>query len=114
MPRSYLVYIYKHRSRSHKPDLEKLQPGDLLLAPAFVNQMGWTKGFFKIVGHEAIRDEDLVPTACFQDLLKGGYRDAKGGRSHERSEPCGIWAMGNHRTLGDEISRALGLASATE
>jgi Immunity protein 26 len=112
MAGSYLIYVYKHRSTKARPDLGRLKPDALLIPPVFVNHRGWTKGYFKVVGHEPIRDEDLVPTACFQDRLKGCYRNPTGTRIQERAEPCGIWATGNHRTLDNDISHALGLEPA--
>ena len=111
MPGAYLVYVYRHRSKTPEPDLAKLRPDDLLLAPRFINQLGWTKGYFLPVACGAIEEGDRLPQHCFRSW-SGDFLDENGRKVPGPSGPCGFWGLGNHRTLDNEISEALGIPLA--
>lgn len=114
MPGAYLIYVYRHRAAEAAVSSSDLKPGDLLIPPAFVNQLGWTKGYFLPIGSAVVRPEDRLPHPCFFDGLRGTYVDASGQPIEHRSEPCGDWGLGNHRSLDVKISDALGITQAPD
>jgi hypothetical protein len=113
MPGAYLVYVYRHRSIRPKPEIAELGPQNLLIPPVFINQLGWTKGYFLPVGSQPIRPPDRLPRHCFRRWT-GECLDDTGQPLPAPTEPCGEWALGNHRTLDDQISQALGIPPAPE
>ncbi len=111
MPGSYLVYVYRSRSFTPEPDDSTTRPDNLLIPPVYINQLGWTKGYFLPVGSADVDAEDMLPQHCFRDS-RGRFLDEAGNVHAYAVEPCGEWGMGNHRTLDDQISRALALPPA--
>lgn len=111
MPGAYLIYVYAHRSAEPSLDLDALVPSNLLFAPAFVNQLGWTKGYFLPVGSMPVSVEDRLPRHCFR-RHNGTFLDEQGNLLDAPVEPCGNWGLGNHRSLDDRISEALGIPPA--
>lgn len=111
MPGSFLVYIYRHRSPEPAPNHDELRRDCLLIAPAFVNQLGFTKGYLNVVDNRPVENADLLPNHCFR-RWNGDYLDERGRPLKARTEPCGEWGLGNYRTLDDQLSDALGIPRA--
>jgi hypothetical protein len=109
-----LVYIYRFSSRDPRR-VSTLLPTELLIAPALVNQKPWTLGYFQKIEHRPLlADVDVLPGHCFVDS-RGKHHDELGReQSHRRDVPCGVWGVGNHRTVDDDVSRALGIPLASE
>lgn len=112
MPGAYVVYVYAYRADRPEPDLPSLGPDNLLIPPVFLNQLGWTKGYFLPVGSAPVQTRDRLRRHCFWDVLRSQHRDETGPVDHR--EPCGEWGLGNHRTLDDLVSDALGISRAPE
>lgn len=113
MPGAYLVYVYRYRAKSPEPEVTELRPENLLVPPVYINQLGWTKGYFLPIRSEQVRPQDRLPRHCFRRST-GEYFDEAKRRLPAPIEPCGEWGLGNHRTLDDQISAALGIPSAPE
>lgn len=113
MPGCYLVYIYVSKRSTPEPDLDELTPSNLLLPPVFINQRGWTKGYFVSVANAPVGPSDRLHQHCFA-RHDGTLLDESGTRLDSRTEPCGEWGMGNHRTLDDAMSDALGVTRAPD
>lgn len=100
-----------------RPELDTLTPDNLLVPPVSGNQLGWTKGYFISVtngpvltvnGKEIASSNTASPGSTARSLTRAG-RFSMG-----RTEPCVEWGLGNHRTLDDAVSDALGLPRAPD
>ncbi|MGI8685529.1 MAG: immunity 26/phosphotriesterase HocA family protein [Acidimicrobiales bacterium] len=113
MPGAYLVYVYRDEHRDPEPDQGRLTPENLLVPPAFINQLGWTKGYFISVANRPVLPHDRLRQHCFA-RFNGTFLDENGSLLDGPSEPCGEWGLGNHRTLDDAVSDALGVPRAPD
>ena len=111
MPTSNLVYVYRVFSDTKSVPLEELTTANLLIPPKFVNRKLWTLGYAETVAHAPVHTEDRLAQHSFLNIGVG-YVDEFGRPLSSKIEPCGVWAMGNHRTLDDEISQALSIPLA--
>lgn len=109
MPGAYLIYIYNERSVSQEPDLAKLTPDRLLLAPVFINQMPWTKGYFATVAQGDLKPSDRLEQHCFWRASQGIFVDENRTPLPREVHPCGEWGLASYRLLDDLISDALGM-----
>ncbi len=102
-----LIYVYRVFSadRLQIPPLEK---GNLLIAPAIVNRLPWSRGYFETVEHRPLQTEDILPVHCFHSA-NDSYYDADGKELSGRTEPCGLAGMHSYRTIDILVSQALGI-----
>ena len=107
-----LLYVYQDTSTSES-ELPALSKERLLIAPQLLNQKPWTLGYLKRVGHEILGEDDVLSKHRFRDV-SGRLRDEKGTEVGDPAEPCGQFGVGNHRTLDDAISEALGIELALD
>jgi len=114
MPGSNLVYIYSERGPSAtEPDIDRLTPDRLLMAPLFINRLPWSRGYFLTVANRPIAPGDLLPQHCFR-RFNGTYLDEQGRTLEGPVEPCGEWGLASFRMVDDGISEALGLPFAPD
>lgn len=114
MPSAYLIYIYDSRSETATPDFAELRPDRLLIAPTFINQMPWSKGYFQNIAHEAIHSADLLPQHCFWNIARRRYVDENQTPLAGETQPCGVWGLASYLLVDDLISDALGIPRAPE
>lgn len=106
-----VVYVYRVRSqRKEIPDRAELRPANLLIPPKIVNTLGWSRGYFETVANIPLDAEDTPAQLCFFRPSRGHYVDHLGRPLPSLVEPAGIFAVGNYRTLDDEVSEALGIS----
>lgn len=108
-----LVYIYNATS-DDKANIPRLSKFDLLIPPKMINRLGWSRGYFETVANIPLCEDEIIWPHCFKDPLGGGYRDEYNHVLPHRFEPCGFYALGNFRTLDDEVSKALGIPLAPD
>lgn len=109
MPGAYLIYIYDQTATSQTaPSPESLAPSRLLIPPAFINRMPWTKGYFERVDHAALGPAARLARHCFRDT-RGRYLDEEGRILDGPIEPCGDWGLYSYSYLDDVLSDALGI-----
>lgn len=107
-PGANLVYVYRARSE-RKEIVPPLSRSDLLIPPHFVNGLGWTRGYFECLCVDPLGVDDVLPRHSFLSGTTGTYFDERGVALDGPIEPVGFWGLGNHSTLDDLISRALGI-----
>ncbi|WP_460853404.1 Imm26 family immunity protein [Nocardioides montaniterrae] len=112
MPNTYLIYVYDHKSASSEPDLGKLVPERLLVAPLFINRIPWTKGLFENVTRREL-DGHVLQHHRFRDW-NGQVVDEHGEVSVARRGLVGQYALSSYRWLDDHVSDALGIRRAAE
>lgn len=106
---AYLIYIYRYRVASPKPDRAELTPDNLMLPPVFINKMPWTKGYFENVDCVDIAEKDILSRYCFWDGGREIYVDENRNEFPREFQPCGDWGLSGYRWLDDQISDALGI-----
>ena len=106
---SDLVYNYDYRSQTKEPDLSQLTPDRLLIAPKFINRLGWSRGYFETVAHKPLKASDWLEQVSYWNDGRKKYLDQDGKILPGKVEPCGVWGMGNYRHIDDLVSDALGI-----
>ncbi|HEU5487105.1 MAG TPA: immunity 26/phosphotriesterase HocA family protein [Microlunatus sp.] len=114
MEGSYLIYIYREVAETGNPDLDRLTPDTLLLAPSYINRMPWTKGYFRNVAHRPLKPEHLLQQHCFWDPVRNHHHDGHRRTLTRPVEPCGRFVLMSYRRLDDLISDALDIARAPD
>jgi Immunity protein 26 len=112
MPGANLLYIFKDRSTSLDPELDKLRPDRLLLPPIWTNALGWSRGYFQTVRHIEVTKAHLLPNHCFFLALGNRYLDEQGNQVAKPTEPCGEWGLVSYRWIDDHVSDALSIPRA--
>jgi hypothetical protein len=111
-PGANLVYIYRHVAATAEPvPIQQLRPDSLLIPPAFTNNLGWVRGYYKTIASTQLTDADLLVQHCFKDG-RLGFVDERGVPLAERVEPCGTWGLVSYRWIDDRVSDALGIPRA--
>lgn len=114
LPGAILIYIYETQSKTKElPDSSHLRPDRLLVSPIMTNQLPWTRGYFEILDHAPLEDDDILRQHCFLSA-RGAYFDENGNKLDYASEPVGDYGLHSYRSIDDEISGALGLETAIE
>lgn len=118
-----LIYIYNVTSND-KSKVPELRKENLLIPPAMINRLGWSRGYFENVMFKELAKEDILEVHCFWDpplkgisggeLSKGKYMNEKGEQLDGPHEPVGQYGLGNHRVIDDAISKALGIPLAPD
>lgn len=111
MPKAILVYVYAGEFKTDKapPVLDKSR---LLVAPAFINKLGFSRGFMPVVANVPVKETDFLSRHCFRGF-QNKYLDEY-GKIVEPVEPIGEYGLGNYRTLDDAISKALKIPLAPD
>ena len=112
MPGAYLVYVYRPSPPERRFDFAQMTPDELLIAPQFINRLGWARGYYETVANRPLAPEDLLPVHCFWDVTRRSFCDETGRILAARSEPCGTWTLGNYLLVDDLVSDALGIPRA--
>lgn len=112
MPKSNLIYIYRHLADTPEPDLAELRPDALLVPPVFINRLPWSKGYFTTVAQRPLGPEDVLARHCFWDAPTKSYVDVEGRKLAGPVEPCGVWGLAGYHLIDREISDALGIPRA--
>src|SRR5688572_19759924 len=69
-----LVYVYDAWS-DDKARVPSLDRDRLLVPPAIINRLGWSRGFLETVDHRPLTAEDVLATHCFvTHIYSGGPR----------------------------------------
>jgi hypothetical protein len=111
MPKAILVYVYAGESTIEKTP-SVLDKSRLLVAPAFINKLGFSRGFMPVVTNMPVKETDFLPRHCFRDF-PNKFRDEH-GEIVDPIEPIGEYGLGNYRTLDDAISKALKIPLAPD
>jgi hypothetical protein len=94
---------------------------DLLIPPATINRLGWSRGHFMTVERRKFEDGERLPDHYFES----GRRDRWNRRQYvdEDQQPVGHppkgmvvgqAGLGNYRTIDDAVSEALGIPLAPD
>jgi hypothetical protein len=92
-----LVYIYDVISEK-RPDTELLKPSNLIIGPCVVNNLGWSRGYWQVIGCEPLTKEDRFARHLFVR-----FRGFGGPENHDIVDESGNVVKGllpNWRLLG--------------
>lgn len=103
-----LVYIYNAFSRD-KNQIPVLDKNDLLIPPVITNKTGWLDGYFEVIAHRDLAEEDILQPHCFFSMHSQRYYDEYDHELPERVEPCGLYGLAGYRAIDNEVSDALGI-----
>lgn len=110
-----LVYLYQHRAGSKDlPERKELGTNELLIPPVIVNRIGWTRGYFETVGNIPFEEGEVLKQHHFFDPVHGRFVDLDGSPVPGELDPVGIFALGNFRTVDDDVSEALGIPHSAD
>jgi len=107
------VHIYRAESRSANLP-EGLIESDLLIAPHYVNRLGFSRGYMPVIGSIPLCAADKRMDVCYRDAVRNRLVDDSGSPVDQPRRFIGFFGMGNFETLDEEISRALGIPPESE
>lgn len=114
MRRLVLIYIYAAASGSME-SVPELGLDRLLLPPMMTNRLPWSRGYFRHLYQEKLRESDVLSPHRFRspapelgDELFDEYSRPVG----PGPGPIGVHAVDSFRTIDDAISDALGIPRA--
>lgn len=106
-----LVYVYDVLSSGLEECRLKSPGSSMLIAPAIINNLGWTRGYIEKIGHISDLSNIRLQKHCFEIITPPGrpkmYVDEYLIRTSTRTEPCGWHGLGNHVSLADECVKEL-------
>lgn len=109
-----LIYVFKTRSDTKTvPHRAGLGTDRLLIEPAVINRLPWSRGYFETVANLPFAAGEVLEQHCFEDS-GGRYFDEAGRQLPQRIEPCGFRGLHSFRTIDDLVSKALGIPLAPD
>lgn len=107
-----LIYLYRPRAEtSTAPERSALSPHDLLVPPAMINRLPWSRGYFQTIAHWPLEEDEVLEQHCFRDG-RGRHLDEFRTVLPGPVEPVGTYGLHSFRSIDDLVSRALGLPPA--
>lgn len=110
--REPLILVYLYKIPSHEPaPVPPLALDDLVVPPMLVHTDSWSyDGVFMTVGHQELREQDMLPQHCFADPTSvfAPYVDESGHRLKKKVEPCGLYAVPAVDGIAYDFARGLG------
>jgi Immunity protein 26 len=117
-PGCILVYVFRYLSDEPVAPA-RLLLSDLLIPPAMVNRLGWSRGYFMTIERRPFLEGERFPTHYFEDGRRGRFgkrlyvnEDNEPVDPPPRGYPVRMMGLGNYRTVDDEVSDALGIPVA--
>ncbi|MBQ4859243.1 MULTISPECIES: Imm26 family immunity protein [unclassified Pseudoalteromonas] len=86
----------------------------LLVAPVFINKLGFSRGYMPVIGNIAVEPNQNDDGACYLKVFPSCCHVDEAGNEIEENELEGVWGLGNYRTMDDSISKALGIPEAPD
>jgi hypothetical protein len=102
-----LIYLYRTTSGT-KLVVPELRVEELLLPPIGTNTLGWSRGYFEVVGSRPLEPGDKLPQPCFKDS-RGWYFDEYSKRLSGPTEPVGAYGLTGIAGIEEQVQAALGL-----
>jgi hypothetical protein len=93
------IHVYKPTDRS---DLKEIVRSGLLIPPQFINNLGFSRGYFQCVGNVPIDANDNDDGFVYIDSRKW-YFDQYGNRTKSHSDKIGVYGLGNYLTVEDVL-----------
>ena len=107
-----LIYIFDVATRESELNSTP-NTTNLLVSPIATNRRPWTMGYFVHKENREIRASEVLPVHCFYDGFTESHFDEKGNNLPSKHEPCSVYGLGSFQTIDEDISEALGIASAS-
>ena len=107
------VHIYRAESTSTTLP-QGLIESDLLIAPHYVNRLGFSRGYMPVIGSIPLCAADNRTDVCYRDAIRDQMVDDSGSPVDQPRRFIGRFGMGNYETLDEAISQALGLPPECE
>ena len=105
------VHVYNAISATPSPPADVTKK-PLLVAPQWINRLGFSRGYLTVVGHFPISGDDTCDNACYRNW-KGQYISEDGTLLETPTALVGDYGMGNYRTMDDTISKSLRIPQMT-
>jgi hypothetical protein len=117
-PGCILVYVFRYLALEPVPP-PVLRVKDLLIPPATINRLAWSRGYFMNVGRRGFGDGERLSVHYFEDIRRGRFgrrlyvnEDQEQVGPPPRGTLVGYAGLGNYRTIDDAVSEALGIPIA--
>lgn len=116
-PGCILVYVFRYLSHEQMPPPRMLVE-DLLIPPATINHLGWSRGYFVTVQRRSFETGERLPVHYFEEVMRWNRRQyVDEDRKPLGDPPSGLLVgdagLGNYGTIDDAVSRALGIPVAS-
>lgn len=98
------IFAFKH---STPIDISELTSYELLIAPLYINRIGFSRGYMPIIGNAPVIETSSQ--YCYFDVLHKKYLDSQGNEISESIGLVGDWGVSNYLVMDDLISEKLGL-----
>ncbi|WP_137223009.1 Imm26 family immunity protein [Shewanella sp. MEBiC00475] len=107
------IHIYNIISEQSELPKDLIQ-SSLLVAPVFVNKLGFSRGYMPVIGNIPVESSQNIDGACYLSVFPKCCHVDEAGNQVEENELEGVWGLGNYRTMDDSISKALGIPEAPD
>lgn len=118
-PGCLLVYVFGYLASEPSPP-PRLLVKDLLIPPAMINRLGWSRGYFVTLERREFEDGERLPVHYFDN----GFPSRQNERYEDEDQHAlgpppegtlvGPAGLGNYRTIDDAVSGALGIPLAPD
>ena len=105
-----LINIFEQKV-TFSDDIQSLDNYKLLLAPLYVNKLGFSRGYMPIIGNQPVIKASSK--YCYFDVFHKNHVDSKGKTLRKPEGLVGIWGLSNYLVIDDLISEKLGLEKCT-
>jgi hypothetical protein len=104
-PSPHRIVVFNHHSLD-RSDWQAALSTDPLIAPHFINNLGFSRGFMPVMGSAAVVHLDPASVCYSRTVGPDPYLDEFGSPCEPRSL-IGVYGLGNYLTLQDLIESAL-------
>jgi hypothetical protein len=98
------IFAFEHSTPMHISSLPSLE---LLIAPLYVNRLGFSRGYMPVIGNAPVKKTSSE--YCYFDVLYKKYLDSEGNEIAGPKGVVGSWGLSNYLVMDDLISEKLGL-----
>lgn len=98
------IFAFEHSSPIYISSLPSLE---LLVAPLYINRLGFSRGYMPVIGNAPVMETSLE--YCYFDVLHKKYLDSKWNEISDPKGLVGTWGLSNYLVMDDLISEKLGL-----
>ncbi len=102
------IKVYVFDAVFSEPDkVIDLTSNELMLAPLFINRLGFSRGYMPVVDNKPV--VQISTKYCYFDVLFKKYLNADGDEIPNAKGLVGIWGLSNYLVLDELVSEKLGI-----
>jgi len=100
-----LIYIYDRHSDGRTVPAD-LDAAPLLIAPAVINRLPWSRGYFETIGNVPVTERERSLSFGFRDW-RGAFVDLKGEPLAQEPLYWSSYGLSSYAVIGAEVQKAL-------